>query len=88
MQDEIQWNQIIEVPTSSLISFTEHPFRVVTDYQMLKLTESIKGCGILTSLIVRKVEDGKYEIISGHRRKHVAEQLGVEKVQVIIRTVM
>ena len=64
MQDEIQWNQIIEVPTSSLISFTEHPFRVVTDYQMLKLTESIKGCGILTSFIVRKVEDGKYEIIS------------------------
>ena len=40
MQDEIQWNQIVEVPTSSLISFTERPFRVVTDYQMLNIAQA------------------------------------------------
>lgn len=84
-QAKIQWSQIVELPTDCLIPFKNHPFKVVTDYQMIQLTESIRECGILTPLIVRPEVNGKYEIISGHRRKHAAEQLGMTMVPAIIR---
>lgn len=50
--------------------------------------ESIENCGILTPLLVRPLKDGSYEIISGHRRKHAAQMLGLKTVPVIIRKIL
>ena len=77
---------VVEINTERLVSFHDHPFKVCEDQDMLDLMESIKQYGILTPLIVRPRLDGNYEIISGHRRKHAAEQLGFYKVPVIIRS--
>lgn len=65
--------------------FENQPFKVRADSQMIELQESIKKYGILNPLIVRPKKDGCYEIISGHRRKFVAEKIGYRKVPVIIR---
>ena len=73
-----------ELPLSKLVSFEGHPFKVIDDEPMLRITESVATYGILTPLIVRPKGDD-YEIISGHRRVYAAEQTGLEKVPVIIR---
>ena len=77
--------KIVEIETERLRDFKEHPFRVVDDEELRLLKESIADYGILTPLVVRPVLDGVYEIISGHRRKYAAQQLGYRKVPVIIR---
>lgn len=77
--------KIVEIETERLRDFKEHPFRVVDDEELRLLKESIADYGILTPLVVRSVLDGVYEIISGHRRKYAAQQLGYRKVPVIIR---
>lgn len=77
--------KIAEIETERLRDFKEHPFRVVDDEELRLLKESIADYGILTPLVVRPVLDGVYEIISGHRRKYAAQQLGYRKVPVIIR---
>lgn len=76
---------ILEIEIERLQPFKDHPFKVRDDEDMCQLKESIESYGILNPLIVRPVPDGFYEIISGHRRKHAAEQLGYRKVPVIIR---
>ena len=77
--------KIIEVEIERLRLFKDHPFKVTEDKEMHMLKESIEKYGILNPLIVRPLLDGVYEIISGHRRKYAAEQLGYRKVPVIIR---
>lgn len=77
--------QIIEIEIERLRSFKDHPFKVEDDKDMHLLKDSIKKYGVLNPLIVRPVPDGVYEIISGHRRKYAAQQLGYRKVPVIIR---
>ena len=75
-------------PTSLLYhlqTFTNHPFKVIGDSQMIELQDSIKKYGVLNPLIVRPRKEGYYEIISGHRRKYAAERLGYKKIPVIIR---
>ncbi len=76
---------VIEVETERLKSFKGHPFKVHMDRQMVQLQDSIEQFGILIPLIVRPVADGFYEIISGHRRRYIADQLGYRKLPVIIR---
>lgn len=76
---------IIEMDVERLRNFKDHPYKVEADLQMVELKESISHYGILNPLIVRPLLDGCYEIISGHRRKFAAEQLGYRKVPVIIR---
>ena len=68
-----------------LRTFTNHPFKVIGDSQMIELQDSIKKYGVLNPLIVRPRKEGYYEIISGHRRKYAAERLGYKKIPVIIR---
>ena len=68
-----------------LVPFKDHPFKVLDDEAMLRTTESIAEYGVLTPLVVRPKEDGKYEIISGHRRAHAAGLAGVTQVPVLIR---
>jgi ParB family chromosome partitioning protein len=70
MEEERQLDRVQKIPLTELVSFKDHPFRVVEDESMLRTTESISMFGVLTPLIARPMEDGKYEIVSGHRRAH------------------
>lgn len=76
---------IMEVELSKLLPFPDHPFRVLEDESMREMAESIREYGVLMPLVVRPVEEGRYEIISGHRRKYACEMIGIEAVPVIVR---
>ncbi|KAB0575716.1 ParB family chromosome partitioning protein [Fusobacterium naviforme] len=80
-----QLEKVQKIPISELVPFKNHPFKVVDDEAMLRTTESIAQFGVLTPLIARPLEDGGYEIISGHRRAHAAEAAGLIEVPVIVR---
>ena len=73
------------ISIGELRPFKNHPFRVVDDESMLRTTESIARFGILTPLIARPLNEGGFEIISGHRRVHAAEAAGLTEVPVIVR---
>lgn len=77
--------KIIQIELERLATFKDHPFKVKEDLEMKMLMKSIEKYGILNPLIVRPLKEGLYEIVSGHRRKYVAEKLGYRKVPVIIR---
>ena len=77
--------KIVEIEMERLRSFRNHPFKVKADAEMLQLMDSISKYGVMNPLIVRPVPEGVYEIISGHRRKYAAQQLGFRKMPVIIR---
>ena len=80
-----QLEKVQKIPINKLVPFKNHPFKVVDDEAMLRTTESIAQFGVLTPLIARPLEDGGYEIISGHRRAHAAEAAGLTEVPVIVR---
>ncbi|MCD8016044.1 MAG: ParB/RepB/Spo0J family partition protein [Lachnospiraceae bacterium] len=80
MQEQVQ-----QIPISELHPFEGHPFRVVDDEAMTRTVESISQFGVISPLLVRPDPDGGYEIISGHRRCHAAEQVGLETLPVIVR---
>ena len=77
--------QVRKIPIRKLVPFKDHPFKVIEDESMLRTTESIAMFGVLTPLIARPLEDGTFEIISGHRRVHAAELAGLTEVPVIVR---
>ena len=77
--------QIRQIPISELVPFKDHPFRVVDDDHMMETVESVKEYGVLVPIIVRPLEDGLYEIVSGHRRKRACELAGIDEIPVIIR---
>ena len=83
--DEEQTGQIMEVPISDLFSFQNHPFKVLDDEKMSQTVESIRENGILVPIMVRSRQAGGYEVISGHRRRHAAEIVGLKTVPIIIR---
>lgn len=85
MDEEKQMDRVQKIPIAKLVPFKDHPFKVVEDESMLRTTESISMFGVLTPLIARPMEDGKFEIISGHRRAHAAEAVGLTEVPVIVR---
>lgn len=82
---ESQLERVQNISISKLVPFKDHPFKVVDDEAMLRTTESIAQYGVLTPLIARPLEDGGYEIISGHRRAHAAEMAGLTEVPVLVR---
>lgn len=82
---ESQLERVQSIRLSALVPFKEHPFKVVDDEAMLRTTESIAQYGVLTPLIARPLENGSYEIISGHRRAHAAELAGLTEVPVLVR---
>ena len=85
MDKEKQTDRVQKIPITELVPFKDHPFKVVEDESMLRTTESISMFGVLTPLIARPAEDGKFEIISGHRRAHAAAAVGLTEVPVIVR---
>lgn len=79
---------VVEVETRRLTTFIDHPYKVKNDEAMKQLMDSIKKNGIIMPLIVIPTMEGNYQIISGHRRKYCADALGIEKVPVIIRSML
>ena len=84
-RDEGDLEKVIDIDLSKLDSFTNHPFKVVENQEMLDLAESIKESNVLVPAIVREKSDGRYELISGHRRKYASELAGKTTLPCIIR---
>jgi len=82
---EKQKDVTIEVPLSMIDDFPNHPFKVVNDESMQELVQSIKEYGLINPAIVRKKEDGRYELVSGHRRKMACELAGLTAMKVTVR---
>ena len=81
----VQEDKITLLPLSELHDFPNHPFKVRDDEAMQETTESIRQYGVLVPAIVRPREDGGYEIIAGHRRKHGSELAGLQNLPCIVR---
>lgn len=77
--------KVKNISLSEIDDFPNHPFRVVNDDAMSEMVESIKQQGVLVPAIARKKEDGRYELISGHRRKMACQLAGMETMPVIVR---
>ena len=73
--------KIFDIPLSEIDDFPGHPYRVLDDEDMQNLMESIKDRGVITPAMVRKKDDGRYEMISDHRRKHASERLRLETLR-------
>ena len=80
-RDEAKLAKIRDIPISEIDDFPDHPFKVRDDEDMLQLVESIKERGVITPATVRQKEDGRYELISGHRRKRASELAGFETLR-------
>ena len=76
---------VIMLPLESIHPFKNHPFRIVDDEEMQKTAESIREYGVLVPAIVRPLENGEYEMISGHRRRYASMLAGKETMPVIVR---
>ena len=77
--------RIYDIPLSQIDDFPEHPFKVKLDEDMDQLVQSIKERGIITPVTLRPKEDGRYEIVSGHRRKKACELAGFDTVKAEVR---
>lgn len=80
-REEDRLSKIRDIPISEIDDFPDHPFMVRDDEDMQNLIESIKERGVITPAMVRKKEDGRYELISGHRRKRACELAGMDTLR-------
>lgn len=80
-RDDAKLKRIYEIPIDQIDSFPDHPFKVRDDEDMQNLIESIRAQGVLTPCMVRKKKDGRYELISGHRRRRACELLGMDTLR-------
>ena len=78
---EAKLSKIRDIPISQIDEFPDHPFKVLMDEDMQQLVESIKRNGVMTPATVRLKEDGRYELVSGHRRKKACELAGLETLK-------
>ena len=78
---EAALSKIRDIPLSEIDEFPDHPFKVLMDEDMEQLVESIKRNGVMTPATVRLKDDGRYELISGHRRKKACELAGLETLK-------
>ena len=76
---------VVMLPLDAIHPFKNHPFRIVDDEEMQKTAESIREYGVLVPAIVRPLENGEYEMISGHRRRYASMLAGKETMPVIVR---
>ena len=77
--------RIVYLPTDKLRTFAEHPYKIIDNDEMASLVESIKTQGVLTPIVVRPMENGEYEIVSGHRRVFACNKLGIFEVPAVVR---
>jgi len=80
-REEANLSKIRDIPISQIDEFPDHPFKVLMNEDMEQLVESVKRNGIMTPATVRQKEDGRYELISGHRRKKACELAGLESLK-------
>ena len=84
-QAESRLPRIYDIPLSEIDDFPNHPFKVKMDEDMNQLVQSVKERGIITPVTLRQKEDGRYEIVSGHRRRKACELAGLERVPAEIK---
>ena len=77
--------KIYDIPLTEIDDFPNHPFKVREDEDMDQLVESVKSRGVITPITLRQKEDGRYEIVSGHRRKRASEIAGLETIPAEIK---
>ena len=82
---EADKERIQDIPIAEIDDFPDHPFHVDIDDAMREMAESVKRFGVLSPAVARKKENGRYELISGHRRKKACELAGIDKMPVIVR---
>ena len=83
--EEVKREKVRVVPLKYVDDFPDHPFRVHDDESMADLVHSSEMNGVMNPVIARRKEDGRYELISGHRRKFACEKLGLELIPIIVR---
>ena len=81
MRDEQKLARIRDIPIELIDNFPDHPFKVRDDEDMTQLVESIKERGVITPATVRPKDDGRYELVSGHRRKRACELAGMDTLR-------
>ena len=81
LRDDAKLSKIRDIPLELIDDFPDHPFKVRDDEDMIQLVESVKERGVITPATVRQKEDGRYELISGHRRKRACELAGFENLR-------
>lgn len=81
IRDDEKLSRIRDIPISEIDDFPEHPFKVKDDEDMIQLIESVKERGVITPATVRQKDDGRYELISGHRRKRASELAGLDTLR-------
>ena len=86
IREDDKRQKIVDVKISEIDNFDNHPFKVKEDESMFELVESIKESGVLTPAVLRQKDDGRYELVSGHRRKKACELAGIETLPSIIKT--
>lgn len=82
---ESQLPKIYDIPLSEIDDFPDHPYKVKEDEDMDQLVQSIKDNGILTPVTLRRKEDGRYEVVAGHRRKRACELAGIPTLRAEIK---
>ena len=75
---EARLPRIYEIPLAEIDDFPDHPFQVRMDEDMEQLVQSVRERGVLTPIVLRQKEDGRYEIVSGHRRRRACEIAGLD----------
>ena len=81
LRDDAKLSKIRDIPLELIDDFPDHPFKVRDDEDMIQLVESVKERGVITLATVRQKEDGRYELISGHRRKRACEIAGFDTLR-------
>ena len=84
-RDEADLEKVVEIEISSIDDFPNHPFKVINNDDMKQMVESIKENGVLLPVIIRKKDNDRYEMISGHRRKFASKLAKLEKIPCIIK---
>ena len=84
-RDNAQRSYVIDLPTTEISDFPDHPFKVRMDEEMEQLVESVRERGVLSPVLVRPMPDGSYQMVSGHRRKLASELAELPTVPCIVR---
>ena len=79
-REDLKREKLMDIPIAQICDFPNHPYKVKDDESMTELAESIKTRGIIQPVLVRPIENGMYEMVSGHRRKRAFEIAGIEKI--------
>lgn len=84
-RDEAKRDSVQDIPLAQISDFPEHPFKVKQDEAMLEMAESVRQYGVLVPGLVRQLDDGSYQMVSGHRRKLASELAGRDTIPCIVR---